>query len=102
MVSGLTDHGWSSGNLLWQRLECRFCKYDNQELSLMRHIVAAVAIGAVMLTFSACNSQEEQIRQMRFGFRNLNLLKQLENDELTLKNDQTENDIAQLERQSKT
>lgn len=61
----------------------------------MRHFFAAIMFVAVALTFSACTSQEEHIRQMSFGFRSLNLPKQLENDELALKNDQMSNDIAQ-------
>jgi hypothetical protein len=61
----------------------------------MMRYAAVFLLGAVVLTFCACTSQEEQIRRTSFGFRELNLPKQLENDELALKNDHLSNDIAQ-------
>ena len=60
----------------------------------MRLFLLAVMSGAVVLTFTSCTSQEERIRQMAFGFRELNLPIQLNNDELALKNDELSNDMA--------
>ena len=60
----------------------------------MRLFLLAVMSGAVVLTFTSCTSQEERIRQMAFGFRELNLPMQLNNDELALKNDELSNDMA--------
>jgi hypothetical protein len=61
----------------------------------MHRIIMTLLFGAAVLPFTACTSQEERIRQMSFAFRELNLPKQLENDELALNNDQLSNDIAQ-------
>ena len=48
-------------------------------------------------TFTACTSEEERLRQMRYGFRKLNLPTQLKNDEMQLSNDGLENDLAKME-----
>ncbi len=63
----------------------------------MKRTLRWVIFGALVFTLAACTSQEERLRQMRYGFRSLNLPKQLENDELALKNDNLRNDIARQE-----
>jgi hypothetical protein len=63
----------------------------------MRLFLLAVLSVAVLLTFTSCTSQEERIRQMNFGFREINLPMQLKNDELALKNDELRNDMAHHE-----
>src|ERR1700733_6811675 len=62
----------------------------------MRHLLWIPLTGAVVLTLTACTSPEEQLRGIRFAFRELNLPLQLRNAELRLKNDQLE------ERKNKT
>ncbi|MGA3234899.1 MAG: hypothetical protein ABSG03_01250 [Bryobacteraceae bacterium] len=52
--------------------------------------LAAVVFGTVMFMFTACTSQEEQLRKTRFGFRELHLPMELKNAELRLDNDKLE------------
>jgi len=57
----------------------------------MRHTFLAALIGALVLTFtSSCTSQEEQLRKIGFGFRELNLPTQLKNAQLRLDNEKLE------------
>lgn len=53
----------------------------------MRHILLVALLEAVVLTFTSCTSQEEQLRKITFGFRELNLPMQLKNAQLRLEND---------------
>jgi hypothetical protein len=52
--------------------------------------LAAVVFGTVMFVFTACTSQEEQLRKTRFGFRELHLPMELKNAQLRLDNDKLE------------
>jgi hypothetical protein len=52
--------------------------------------LSAVSLGALVLTFTSCTSQEEYLRKIRFGFRELNLPLRLKNAQLRLENDELE------------
>ncbi len=61
---------------------------------MKQHLPTAALLGALVITSTDCTSQEERLRQIRYGFRELNLPMQLDNDELALKRDELSNDIA--------
>lgn len=66
----------------------------------MKPLLCCAAIVVLMLVFCGCDRDREKLMEIRHESRMSSSLR-LENDELRLKNDQTANEIAELEHRRK-